>query len=242
MNAHEIALIITIIAELLGVIFLAMFSFIRLRGTLRVFIIGLFVFLITDAVNYGAKQLATANAAFDINSYGIQLIIFVIQAIILAFGAYFGTKLFVNYSYRFKDFFTIGAGAAALKLLIAAKDHYSYLQILLGNYTITEGGMTAEQYQQNADLLLQKPIGEFYIFLLESVFIAVIILLSTYLASGALGRNEDSRVYIIIGAGVYAIYSAANTALSMYVSVWLALVVGIAAVVGSILVLRSERE
>ncbi|HNX15029.1 MAG TPA: hypothetical protein PK854_09395 [Oscillospiraceae bacterium] len=242
MNSHEIALIIAVIVELLGVVFLAMFSFIRLQGTLRIFVVGLFIFLIADAVNYGAKQLATTNAAFDVNSYGIQLIIFVIQAIVLAFGAYFGTKLFVNYSYRLRDFFTIGAGAASLKLLISAKDHFSYLQILLGNYTVTEGGLTAEQYRLNADLLLQKPIGEFYIFLLESIFIAVIILLSAYLASGALGREEDSSVYIIIGAGVYVIFSAAYTALSLFVSIWLALVVGIAAVVGSILVLRSERE
>lgn len=242
MNSHEIALTIAIVIELLGVIFLAMFSFIRLRGTLRIFVIGLFVYLIVDAVNYGAKQLATSNAAFDINSYGTQIIIFMIQAIILAFGTYFGTKLFANYSYRFRNFFTIGAGAAALKLLIAAKDHYGYLQILLGNYTVTEGGMTAEQYQQNADLLLQKPIAEFSIFLLESVFIAVIILLCSYLASSALGRDEDSRVYIIIGAGAYLVYNAAYTALSMYVSVWLALIVGIAAAVGSVLVLRSDRE
>jgi len=242
MNPHEIALTIAIIIELLGVIFLTMFSFIKLRGTLRVFIIGLFVFLLVDAVNYGAKQLATANAAFDINSYGIQLMIFVIQAVVLAFGAYLGTKLFVNYSYRFRDFFTIGAGAAALKLLIAAKDHYSYLQILLGNYTVTEGGMTAEQYRQNADLLLQKPIAEFYIFLLESAFIAIIILLGAYLASSALGRDEDSRIYIILGAGVYIIYNAAYTALAMYVSVWLALAVGLAAAVGSVLVLQSERD
>ena len=242
MDSHIVLLYIIIALELLGVLFLALFSCLKLHGKFRVFIIGLFVFLLVDAVDYGAKQFSLSTGAFDANAFSVQLIVIVIQAIILALFSYLGIKIFVNYSYRYKDFFTIGAGAAAFKLLDAMKDNYSYLQLLLGNYSVTEGGMTAEQYQQNADALLQIPAADFGIALFEVLFTAMIIILAAYLASSALAREEDSMIYVPIGAGVYLVYSAAYWALFRYVSVWLGLAVGLAAAVGSVLVLRSERE
>ncbi|HOP10375.1 MAG TPA: hypothetical protein PK629_02685 [Oscillospiraceae bacterium] len=242
MNTHILLLYVSIVLELLGVLFLALFSCLKLHGKFRVFIIGLFVFLLVDAVDYIAKQISLSTGAFDSNAFGVQMIVFAIQAIILAFCAYFSVKVFVNFSYRYKDFFTIGAGAAAFKLLDGAKEHFSYLQLLLGNYTVTEGGMTAEQYQQNADALLQIPVVDFGIALFEVLLTSFIIILAAYLASSALAREEDSMIYIPIGAGVYLVYSAAYWALFRYVSIWLGLAVGLAAAVGSIFVLRSERE
>ena len=242
MNPHATLLYIIIFLELLGVLFLALFSCLKLHGKFRIFVIGLFVYLLVDAVDYGAKQLSLSTGAFDSNAYTIQLVVFAIQAIVLAFGAYLGVKVFVNFSYRYRDFFAIGAGAAAFKLLDAAKEHFGYLQLLLGNYTVTEGGLTAEQYQQNADALLQIPIGDFGIALFEVLLTATVIILCAYLSSSALNREEDSKIYIVLGAGAYIVYNAAYWALFRFVSPWLALAVGLAAAVGSILLLRSERE
>ena len=243
MNAHINLLYVILGVEILGVLFLALYSCLKLRGQLRLFIIGLFVYLLVDAIDYGAKQVSISAGTFDVNAFGIQLIIFAVQAILLALGAYYGVKLFVNtYAYRFRDFFTIGAGAAAFKLLDAAKEHFSFLQLPLGKDTVTEGGLTAQQYQQNADALLQIPVTDFGIALFEVVLTATIIILAAYLASSALFREEDSKFYIPIGAGAFFVYQAAYWALYRFVTPWLALVVGIAAAIGTVFVLRSERE
>lgn len=242
MITHITLLYVVMALEILGVLFLGLFSCLKLHGKLRIFIIGLFVFLLVDAIEYGAKQISLSTGAFDTNNFGVQIAIFAIQGIVLSLCAYIGVKIFVNFSYRYRDFITIGAGAAAFKLVDAFKDHFGYLQLLLGNYTVTEGGLTAEQYRQNADALLQIPITYFAIALFEVLLTAAVIILSAYLASSALNREDDSRVYIVLGAGVYVVYQTVYWALYRFVSPWLGLAVGLAAAVGSVIVLRSERE
>jgi len=244
MNAHEIFLIATLVLEGLGIILLAMFSCFRLRGNLRLFVIGMFLFLIVDAVDYGAQWIAESTAAFDANSFFIRMVVYAVQALLLAFGAYLGVKLFVNtYTYRFKDFFTIGAGAASLNLFLKGiRFHIGTLLGLLGNPLNESANTSAEEVQQSVEAYLQVPISQLAIGVFEVVYVAILIIFCAYIASSALGREEDSKIYIVMGAGAYFIFFTALSALNKYVSPWVAFVFGIAAAVGAVIVMRSERE
>ncbi len=243
MNAHEVFLLATLIAEGIGILVLLLFSCLKLRGNLRLFVIGMFIFLIVDAVDYGVQWIAQSTAAFDANAFFARMIVYAVQGIVLAFCAYSGVKLFINsYAYRFRDFFTIGAGAGALNLFLKGIRFHISTFIGLRTPPADSADPAVQQLLQSIEEYLQIPIPQLVIGMFEVVYVTIIILFCAYIASSALEREEGSNLYIAIGAGAYFVFFTAISALNKYVSAWVALAFGIAAAVGAVLVMRSERE
>lgn len=243
MNAHAAVYLVFLIFEACAILFLALYSTLRLRANFRLFVGGMFAFLLTDAIELLVLHVVSDNKNLEdvYNRYRILFTIgiFLLQGIFLAFASSACVKfLAAKRSASFRDYFITASGAVTLNMLLTAtRYHIPIMKYLNGGYSGTSDGAPGSA-GQSMEELSRLPVFRNVLILLGSLFMLVIVFSICLFAAGS-GSGKSARK-TWLAAGAYFIVQTAYALLNAYVSVWAA--VPAAAVLAFLFIFFMHRE